>query len=405
MAHRRVAVAPLVLAPLAFLGYGTDIDVANILRAGRRWIEDGDYAPSRPPGSVVHEVGVALLDRIGGSIAIGLVSIALAGVAVWAVGELVAAEGGRWPGWVAAALLANPWFIVAATSLSDAVWALAAALGAAVAAQRDRRVLAGVLFGLAIGCRGSTALVVGAWLLAERTGRAGGRPPWRASVVTAGVAGAIGVLAFVPAWLSAGMSLDFLETHFEWLGWTSHLGRWFVKNLAVMTVPGALALAIGGPALWFGLRRWTELPTVRFAVVVVVLGEALFLRLPFKPVHLLPVVAAAVLLAAASDRRWLLPALVAAQVVGGAVGLSVARPNVDDRATRGHVELDLVRGPLWNDIGCRLDDRDLGPWPDPSDPAEEPAAQARATGNFACQSRAWKSGSADGAETRASMRP
>ncbi|MDQ2650753.1 MAG: hypothetical protein M3Z03_14550, partial [Actinomycetota bacterium] len=265
--------------------------------------------------------------------------------------------------------------------------------------------VAGVLFGFAVGSRGSTALVVAAWLLAERTGRTDDRPSWRASWVTAGVAGVIGLVAFVPAWLSAGMSLDFLETHFEWLGWGSHLGRWFVKNLAVMTIPGALALAAGVPSLWAVLRRWAALRTVRFAVGVIVLGELVFFRLPFKPVHLLPVVAAAVLLVAASDRRWLLPALVAVQVLGGTVGLSLARPNVDDRATKGHVELDLTYGPLWNDIRCRLDDRELGSWPDPADPAEEPAAQARATANFACQSRAWKSGSADRAEARATMRP
>lgn len=405
MAHRRVAAATAALVPLALLGYGTDIDVANVLRAGRRWVEDRAYAPSRPPGSAVHEVGVALLDEAGGSVAVGLASIAFAALGVWAAGALVAGDRGRWSGWAAGALLANPWFVVAATSLSDAVWALGLALAGAVAAQRGRRTLAGVLFGLAVGCRGSTALVVAAWLLAERTGARGARPAWRASLVTAGIGGAVAVLGFVPAWRSAGGSLDFLETSFEWLGWGSHLGRWFVKNLAVMTVPGALALAASIPALVVALRRWPERATVRFAVVAIGLAELLFLRLPFKPVHLLPVVAAAVLLLAAADRRWVLVAVVGAQVVGGVAGITVARPNVDDRATRGHVEVDLTWGPLVNDVQCRFDDRSLGPWPDPAEPDEEPAAQARATANFACQSRAWKSGSPSGPDARATMAP
>ncbi|MDQ2651018.1 MAG: hypothetical protein M3Z03_15880, partial [Actinomycetota bacterium] len=131
MAHRRVAVASLVLLPLALLGYGTDIDVANVLRAGRRWLEDGTYAPSRPPGSIVHEVGVAVLDRLGGSVAIGVVSVAFGVLAVWALGELVVSDGGGRPGWAAAVLLVNPWFVVAATSLSDALWALGLALAGA----------------------------------------------------------------------------------------------------------------------------------------------------------------------------------------------------------------------------------------------------------------------------------
>lgn len=392
MAHRRLAASAAVLVPFAFLGYGTDIDVANVLRSGGRWIEDRTYDPSRPPGAALHEVGVAALDRLGGSVAIAGVSLAFAAVALWAIGELVAADGGPWPGRSAFVLLVNPWFVVAATSLSDAVWALGLALAGAVAAQRDRRAVAAVLFGLAIGCRGSTALVVAAWLLAERTGHAGDRPAWRATWLTGGATIAIGALCYVPSWLSADASLGFLETEFEFLGWGSHLGRWVVKNLAVMTVPGALALAVAVPALWGALRRWPVRRTVRFAVAVILLGELLFLRLPFKPVHLLPVVGATVLLVAACDRRWVLSLLAAAQLLGGVVGVTVARPNVPDRATRGSVEVELTRGALWNDVRCRLDDRDGGPWPDPVDPAEEPAAQARATANFDCQSRAWRSG-------------
>ena len=29
--------------PFTLLGYGTDIDVANVLRAGRTWLEDGRF--------------------------------------------------------------------------------------------------------------------------------------------------------------------------------------------------------------------------------------------------------------------------------------------------------------------------------------------------------------------------
>jgi hypothetical protein len=325
------------------------------------------------------------------------VAVAFGLVAVWSVAQLAELDRLQRPTLTALALVANPWFIIGASSLTDAVWAIALALLGAVQAKRGRPVVAGALFGLAVGCRGSTALVVVAWLLAERTGRPADRPPWRSTLLSGGTAVAVGVVCFVPAWLAAGGSLHFLDTHFEFLGWTSHLGRWFTKNLVVMTIPGALALAVAVPGLAAALRRWSERTTVRFAVFVIAFGELLFLRLPFKPIHLLPVVAAAVLLVGASDRRWLLGGLVAAQVLGGAIGVTVARPDVPDRATAGAVELHLTKGPLVNDIACRLDDRRRGPWPDPVDPQEEPGAQARATENFACQSRAWRPGSAGGA--------
>ena len=54
--------------PFTLLGYGTDIDVPNVLRAGRRWLDDGVYELSRKPGTVVHEVATAALDRVGGSV-------------------------------------------------------------------------------------------------------------------------------------------------------------------------------------------------------------------------------------------------------------------------------------------------------------------------------------------------
>src|SRR3546814_15521615 len=85
---------------------------------------------------------------------------------------LVRSDGSPWPGWASLAMAANPWFWMAATSLGDFVWAPGLVLGGALAASRDRRLLAGVMFGLALGCRSSRALVVAAWLLAERPGQA-----------------------------------------------------------------------------------------------------------------------------------------------------------------------------------------------------------------------------------------
>ena len=411
-----VGLCTLAYLPFTLLGYGTDIDVANVLRAGRSWLDDGDYQLSRGPGAAVHELATAALDRVGGSVLVNLASVALAAVILWAVHELVRRDGARHPSWVVVVLASNPWFWIAATSLGDFVWALAAVLAGAVAAQRDRRLLAGLLFGLSIACRASSVLLVAGWLIAERisrvtagdrTGgdaeippgtereRSGGadlevRPWWPKSIATAGVAVAVAILCFVPPWLDANRTFGFLDNELEFAGVGVHLGRWLVKNLAVIGIPAGAVLLVGARHLQRALARWRTSTLVRFAALSIVLVELLFYRLPFKPLHLLPVVVAAVLLIGASPtvtRRWL-AALVVAQLIGGLVGTTLAAPDVEDDAQSGQVDLGITAGPLLTDVRCRFDDRDRGPWPKASDPA----ANLRAEENAACQNQTWRAG-------------
>ena len=382
----------LAYLPFAFLGYGTDIDVADILRAGGRLLDDGEYDVSRPPGAFVHEVGTALLHRLGGSVAVNLAAVAFAAAGLWAVHELTRRDGSRWPGWVTLLTATNPWFWIAATSVGDYAWSLGLALSGALQAHRGRRVAAGLLFGLAIGCRGTAGLLAAAWLLAERLGAPSFRPSWRASLSTAATLLAVGLAAFVPPWLAADRSLDFLRHAIPFAGWTVHLGRWAVKNAAVIGVPAGVVFLVGVRRGFGALARWRASVVVRFAVLGFVAMELLFLRWPYKPLHLLPVVALVALLVGASpavSRRWMV-ALVAAQLVGGVVGSTIGEPDVPHAATSGRVSLHVVAGPLLNDVQCRLDDREDGPWPDPTDPARLRAAQTRAAVLFDCQSETWK---------------
>ena len=131
-----VGACVLVYLPFALLGYGTDLDVANVLRAGRSWVDEGSYDMSRGPGAAVHELGVGVLDRLGGSVLVNLASVGFAALALWSVFVLVQRDGGRWPEWSVLVLASNPWFWIAATSLGDFVWALGLLLAGAVFAGR-----------------------------------------------------------------------------------------------------------------------------------------------------------------------------------------------------------------------------------------------------------------------------
>ncbi len=378
--------------PFTLLGYGNDIDVANVLRAGNSWL-DGHYELSRRPGSTPTELVSALADRLGGSVLVNVFSLGFAVLALACLGRILARDRSPHPALATAVLGANPWFWVAATSLGDFTWALGATLAGVDAAQRRRRWVAGAWFGLAVGARASSILLVAAWLVAERTGSRSApcRPSWAASARTAGLAGAVAAVCFVPPWLDAG-GVSIFESGLEPVGPIGQLGRWGIKNLAVIGVAGAVVVAAGAPRWVEATGRWRESVAVRFAVLGLLASEALFARLPLKPVHLLPALACGALLAGAARRQSprYLAVLVAAVAVQAGVAVRVAEPDVVDAADSGRFTPALVSGVLVSDVRCRLDDRDRGPWPDFSDAEQRAVAQRRAEAAFGCQQRSWR---------------
>lgn len=388
----RVGRSPWALAALLSLpaltgvglGYGTDIDVANVLRAGQSAL-DGDYRYSRPPGSIVHEVATRLLDQAGGSAAVVAASVVMATVALAALGALVRSEGR--PLLPTMGLVAvSPWWWVAATSLGDFVWAVAALLSGAVAARGDRRILAGLAFGLAISFRSSSALLVAAWLVAERLG-AGPRPSRRATFVTVVTVAVVASAAFLPSWLAAGRSTDFLANEFEVAGPVTLVGRWLVKNLAFWGLAVLITLAVSARHLGQCVGQWPESVLVRFGVLGFLSSQAVFLRFPWKPLHLLPALVGLALVLSVSSHRALRVALVLGSLLHGVVAVTVASPDQPHHATTGRLALTVTDGVVRNDVRCRLDDRQHGPWPSVGDPA----ADLRALDNFDCQGRLWRS--------------
>ena len=381
-----VGLCVVVYLPFVLLGYGTDIDVAAVLEAGRRWLDDGEYAVSRVPGTAIHEVGTALLDQVGGSVLVNVASLLFAGLALWCLQDLLRRERSPVAGLSVLVLATNPWFWVAATSLGDFAWALGLSMAGAAAARRDHRLLAGALFALAIGCRLSTVFLVAAWLVAEQLGQRAARVPWRATLLTVAVVVPLAVMCFVPSWLATERTLDFLRSPIEFAGLGVHLGRWAIKNVAFFGLLGTIVLLVGLPRFARAWRAWSTSTALRFGVLAFVVAEVLYFRFPYKPLHLIPAAMGLALVIGhfgLGARRWI-GLLVAAQVVGGLLTTTLAAPDVEDQATSGQVELGITAGVLWRDVQCRLDDRDDGPYDD------RPASIQRAGDNAACQHRAWR---------------
>jgi hypothetical protein len=353
-----VAITAALALPIFWLGYGTDIDAGQVLLAGDR-IRNGDYAPSRNPGVPVVETIVGLLDPVGGHILVNLATVGALAFAVVGIARLVRAWGHDNGDLVALALLVSPVTLIAGTSTGDFIWALAFFVWGALAHLQGRSVLAGVLFGLAIGSRSTTLLLVAAFLVADGWDRA----HRRRCLTTAAVAVPLGAAFFIPSWLSQDRTFEFLNATEGWGGFANNVGRLAVKNYAAAGLALVVVLALAAPALVRSLRRWNVDPLLRFAVLGLVVTETLFFLVPWKLAHLIPCLMALVLWVAASDRNrrpflWLMIGAIALNGIVTFRPFTADQPNNSETAS---FEPAIVLGLLLNDIDCRAQFMDEPP--------------------------------------------
>ena len=392
----------LLYLPFVFFGYGTDIDITNVRRAGESLFE-GEYRYSRAPGAFAYETVTGLLDRLGGSIAVNLGSVVAAVVTLVALAHIVDRRQGPRSARIAVVVVASqPWFWVAATSLGDYLYAAAFLLLGIDACQRDRRLLAALAFGTGVGFRVGTVLLVAAYLLAEVTGDDALREThptpverWRTAIQTGLLTVAVGALWFIPPWLSVGRTTQFLQNQFRVGSIPVQIARWGIKNVAFLGVITIIVLVVRSPVLVDSLRRFRSLVMVRFAVFAAVTTEILYLRFPWKPVHLLPLILSIALLFAASSKasNRLVIAVVGSHLALALFSFTLAAPDVADAANGGELDLGLTWGVVVNELDCRVNTVDdfpdvEGEWPE----LDSADADFAAVAVFACQARSWRAG-------------
>lgn len=368
--------------PLLVSGPGNDLDVANIMRSGRSIVSQHTYLASRAPGAPVHETIVGVADLIGGTLLVNLTSLLAAIAMIVGLDRLLAGEGlGPNRRWAIAVFAANPWFVVAATSAIDYLFGLAFVVWSAVALRQGRPVVAGVLGGLAMGCRVGSAMLLAAILFAELTeprrrhggadaapgtsadagdevGAAGIRARWVPVVVASVIVAAVTALLMVPSFVAAG-GFEFAQNDFRTSSIGNHLGRAGVKNVALFGPVSCLVALLALPALARALRRWNTSWLLRFALPGFVLSQLLFVRFPWKVSHLLPALlcGAVALAVALGDRKRLLVVLVGLQLVAGVVRVVVFTPDEPHRARGAEIGLDVTWGQLVTDWQCRREHR------------------------------------------------
>ena len=347
-----VVVTAAVTLPLLWMGYGTDIDVTDVL-ASADSIRRGDYMPSRPPGVPMFEAIAAVLDPVGGHLLLNLATAAAGVASVLGIAGLVRAWGHANGDLIALAFLASPATLIAATSTGDFIWAVAFFVWAALLHVRNRPLAAGALFALAIGTRLSSVFLVAAFLVADGWDR----DRRRSCLRTALVALSLGALLYLPSWLAYDRSAEFLDTAEGWRSFGNNLGRFVYKNYVTAGALFLVVALVATPALVGALRRWGTDPMLRVGVLGFAVTEALFFLLPWKYNHMLPCLLTLLLWLGASrrnDRRFLWVAI-GALAVNGLVTFRPLAPDAPAVAQTGRWDPAITAGLLVNDVDCRLD--------------------------------------------------
>ena len=356
--------AGVVLArvPFLFAGYGTDSDAWRVAWAGHEIARTGIYRSARAPGNPLPEFTAAALASAP-PWALNAISALLGAVAVVLFGMLLRRLGCR--AWLAGALALafTPVVAIHSADAMDYVWALAFLLGAWHAALDRRPALAGLLVGIATGCR-ITSLVMLAplsiVLAAGSADTAGGRGRALAWLWGAGLGAA--AAAFAPVVAQAG--LTFLHGYEH--GYPRLL--YVVKNgtVDVWGVPGSLGLAWaallvllrrGRPAAGSALPAGTG-AVVLAAAVAVAIELALFLRLPHDAAYLIPAVPFTLLIAARALTRGVFVTLCVCVALSsflvkvsesGAESTPARTPGARIHVAGETLRVEVLRGPLVTD--------------------------------------------------------
>ena len=279
---------PLAVAaylPMVFLGLGADFDSFAVADTARTLLDDHRYVPSRYPSYPVHEFASTALFAVGGSVATNLGTVVMSFVTVAFFIEL--GRHFRVPHlWLLAVILMlSPVYWVNSTATIDYLWATGFLMPSALFLVRARYGVAGILGGLAIGTRLSSILLVAAFVALSP--RLDPRTLLRYLLPTALVGG----LLYLPTFIEAGSSLDFL-TYAEPKTYPGgRLGRFLYKNVYFLGLLGTLALVAVLPLVVKGLRAHIANENQRLvltAAMAVVAVEALFLAVPLENEYLLP---------------------------------------------------------------------------------------------------------------------
>ncbi|WP_448188666.1 hypothetical protein [Azospirillum sp. sgz301742] len=317
-----VCLVPLY-AYLTTLGYGANYDTYRVLEAWQSTIELGRYVPSRGQGYIIPEFAIGALAAWGGSVASNALSMALSLAAVLMFHDALRRIAGAAALPAALFVMANPHWIIAATTSMDYIYgAFFFVLGVWLLV---RGWLVAAMLMLAAGT--ASRIVYGPLGFGALAFALAAAPPEERRRNLECLVGfcLVSGLFYLPAFIWARATLGFL-THTEPANnyLTAQLVRFAFKSVGMYGMVGAALVAWAlGPRLWRLWRggEWRMLPAPRRiavsgALATLAYSTAMFLYLPAEVGYQIPsLLAVAALLALLDVPAVLRSALVASQLL------------------------------------------------------------------------------------------
>ena len=303
--------------------------------AARQIARGGEYQASRLPGYPVYEYLTALSAAAAPWVS-NLVTALISTVA-FVLFALIARElGVRRYLLIALAFALTPVIYVSSSCTMDYIPALAGQLAATYAVLRRRPVLAGLLLGVAVGCRitaGALVLPLCLWMLLTQARGPGLRQCLAFGITLLGSC----MLCFLPVWRRYG--LDFFAFYDN--GSYPPLDVVYARALPLvwgsLGIAALLAVLCAAPLYYRHARRNFDEPRTRHAVAMAMLAIALYLtaylRLPDEAGYLVPAVPFVLLVIALLTPAWASGALAVTLIVSPWVGFDHGAPTLDGRPT------------------------------------------------------------------------
>ncbi len=279
----------------ATFGYGNDCDTYLMLRVWKLLVNDNAYIYSRWPGYPIPEILIGLTANIGGFYFSNFVSVILSlGCLLIFYNLLIKVTSAHMANLSLFFIGLNPYYIISSSSSMDYIYGAFFFLSGSYLLLQRRSLIAGLMFGFAVGSRCSYALLIaltysGYFLYSLRQKNL---LPLVTQIKSIFLFLITGLCLYIPAFFAANKTLVFLNVQSPDFNLFQYLSRYLYKNIYLWGLPTFLVLIfiIFKEVVIFIKERSNTanifVTLIMFAAILIT--EILFFRFPWEASYLIP---------------------------------------------------------------------------------------------------------------------